>query len=224
MRGKSSNLIRPLPSYLSNRYQKWRKIDYQENKSWYQNLAESGQHPRSMIISCCDSRVHAMSLFGGESGDFFIHRNIANLIPPFSPDGDHHGTSAAIEYAVTVLKISHLLVLGHSNCGGVHYGYHVCNKSAEKPRDASTFITKWLEILQPAYDGLGQGKSDDERIKELEQRSIVHSLDNLMAFPFIKEAVADERLTLHGAWHDIGGGEMLTYDETKGGFFPVTGD
>ena len=217
----SNEMVRPLPGYLSKRYVSWYNGHFQDNQSWYQNLATFGQHPRAMIISCCDSRVNAMSLFGGEDGDFFIHRNIANLIPPFNPNGDHHGTSAAIEYAVTVLKVSHLIVLGHSGCGGIENGYHACNGTNDEALKQSNFIAKWLEILTPAFQDGANLKTDAERIRDLEQRSIVHSLSNLVAFPFIRLAQNDGRLSLHGLWHDIGTGQLHIYDAESGLFAPV---
>ena len=110
---------RPLPAYLVQRYHGWKATSYAENKAWYRRLAEEGQHPRAMIISCCDSRVHVTSIFGADQGEFFIHRNIANLVPPYEPDGEPHGTSAAVEYAVTALRVAHMIVMGHSVCGGV---------------------------------------------------------------------------------------------------------
>jgi hypothetical protein len=104
--------IRPLPGYLIQRFHGWRATTYQDNRAWYRRLAESGQHPRAMVISCCDSRVHVTSIFGADEGEFFIHRNIANLVPPYTPDGERHGTSAAVEYAVTSLGVAHIVVLG----------------------------------------------------------------------------------------------------------------
>jgi len=218
---KNDPQIRPLPTYLVKRYMGWRSMEYEENRSWYQQLADMGQHPRAMVISCCDSRVHAMSLFGGESGDFFIHRNIANLIPPFNPNGDHHGTSAAIEYAVTVLGIAHLLVLGHSNCGGINSGFHVCNAAGSHNFEDTSFIQKWLNILKPAYDKLDKSGDEALQIRELEQLSIIVSLNNLMGFPFVRDAVEADRLTLHGLWHNIGSGDLLAYSSETGRFEPV---
>jgi carbonic anhydrase len=217
----NDSAVRPLPGYLGKRYAGWYSGHYQENKSWYQNLATFGQHPRAMIISCCDSRVNAMSLFGGEDGDFFIHRNIANLIPPFNPNGDHHGTSAAIEFAVTVLKVSHLIVLGHSGCGGIQTGYHACNGTVDEAYKQSNFIAKWLAILTPAFEDGAKLKDDAERIHDLEQRSIVHSLKNLCGFPFVKSAIDDGRLSIHGLWHDIGAGQLHSYDAKNGVFAHV---
>jgi carbonic anhydrase len=112
-----------LPDYLVQRYYGWKATTFANNKSWFHKLAKDGQYPRAMIISCCDSRVHVTSIFGSDAGEFFIHRNIANLVPPFKKDEDYHGTSAAIEYAVKSLKIPHIIVLGHSTCGGVKASY-----------------------------------------------------------------------------------------------------
>ena len=95
-----SKFIDFLPSYLVKRYKNWKETEYKENKSWYRKISREGQNPSTMIISCCDSRINVTSMFGANIGEFFIHRNIANLVPPYNPNGDHHGTSAALEYAV----------------------------------------------------------------------------------------------------------------------------
>lgn len=209
---KNNHMIKPLPSYLVNRYAGWHATQFAENKSWYQYLADVGQHPRAMIISCCDSRVQAMSLFGAESGDFFIHRNIANLIPPYKADGDHHGTSAAIEYAVSALRVAHIIVLGHSSCGGILGGFHACNGTKKELYEETVFVRKWLEILKSAYDTLDRSVDESAQVQELEKRSIVVSLQNLIGFPFVREAVDEDRLTLHGVWHDIASGNLMSYD------------
>ena len=135
---------RPLPAYLVNRYHGWKATVYTENRGWYRRLAEDGQHPRSMVISCCDSRVHVTSIFGADQGEFFIHRNIANLVPPYQPDGQQHGTSAAIEFAVCALKVSHLIVMGHSQCGGVQGCLDMCKGHAPEleSKDAGSLL--WL--------------------------------------------------------------------------------
>ena len=211
---------RPLPSYLINRYRGWKATVYAENSGWYHRLAEAGQQPRSMVISCCDSRVHVTSIFGADQGEFFIHRNIANLVPPYNPDGHHHGTSAAVEYAVTGLKVAHLIVLGHSGCGGVKGCYDMCSGNAPELEEASSFVGRWMDILRPGYAELSDG-SDEERTRALEKRSVVISLENLMTFPFIKSAVENERLSIHGLWNDIGEGVLEGYDPKTDSFRPL---
>lgn len=209
--------VRPLPEYLVRRYQGWRATIYAENRSWYRRLAEDGQHPRAMIISCCDSRVHVTSIFGADQGEFFIHRNIANLVPPFAPSGDHHGTSAAVEYAVKALHVAHIVVLGHSGCGGVKGCYDMCEGHAPELLESTSFIGRWMEILRPGWEALPPGE-DRERIDALEKMAVRVSLQNLMTFPFVQEAVEDDRLTLHGLWNHIGEGTLEGWDEGRGAF------
>ena len=152
---------KPLPQYLVQRFQGWKATTYTENESWYRRLADDGQHPRAMLITCCDSRVHATSIFGAEQGEFFLHRNIANLVPPYKPDGAQHGTSAAIEYAVTVLKVAHIIIMGHSNCGGVAGCLDMCAGRAPELDQKESFVGRWMDILRPGY----------ERIKDLPNKT-----------------------------------------------------
>ncbi len=211
---------RPLPTYLKNRYHDWKATTYTDNQGQYQQLAEEGQSPHSMVISCCDSRVNATSIFGADPGEFFIHRNIANVVPPYNADGQNQGTAAAVEYAVTALKVAHLIILGHSRCGGVEGCYNMCAGKAPALEDPDSFVGRWVDILRPGYDALPDG-DDETRKRALEKASIVVSLENLMGFPFVKSAVEDERLSLHGLWNDIGAGSIEVYDSKTGSFKPI---
>ena len=212
---------KPLPAYLIQRFHGWRATTYAENKAWYRRLAEDGQHPRAMVISCCDSRVHVTSIFGADQGEFFIHRNIANLVPPCKPDGDIHGTSAAVEYAVTVLRVSHLVVLGHSNCGGVMGCHDMCSGHAPELEERTSFIGRWMDILRPGYERTAAIADPAARIEALEKEAVLISLTNLMSFPFVRSRVEDEMLTLHGLWNDIGAGGLEYFDPAQGLFAPV---
>lgn len=203
---------KPLPSYLVQRYMGWKATTFAENKVWYQRLAEEGQRPRAMVISCCDSRVHVTSIFGADQGEFFIHRNIANLVPPYKPDGDIHGTSAAVEYAVTALHVTNLVVLGHSGCGGVQGCHDMCSGAAPELEEKTSFIGRWMDILRPGFERVAHIEDETERKRELEHQSVLISLENLMTFPFVREAVESERLSLHGLWTDIGEGGLEYYD------------
>ena len=214
------NYIRPLPAYLVQRFQGWRATTYQDNRAWYRRLAESGQHPRAMVISCCDSRVHVTSIFGADEGEFFIHRNIANLVPPYTPDGERHGTSAAVEYAVTSLGVAHIVVLGHSNCGGVKGCHDMCRGHAPQLEEKTSFVGRWMDILKPGFERVAH-LPDDAILQALEKEAVLVSLENLMSFPFLAEAVAGDRLTLHGLWNNTGEGTLEHYDPQRGGFVPV---
>lgn len=212
---------RPLPAYLVKRYHGWKATDYSENKAWYRHLADEGQHPRAMIISCCDSRVHVTAIFGADQGEFFIHRNIANLVPPHQPDGQQHGTSAAVEYAVTALKVAHIVVVGHSNCGGVQGCLDMCSGHAPDLEKQSSFVGRWMDILRPGYERIKDISDSAEQRRALEREAILVSLQNLMTFPFVKEAVESGNLTLHGLWNDIGEGGIEQYDAATGAFHAV---
>jgi carbonic anhydrase len=205
---------------MVTRYHGWKATTHAENKGWYRRLADEGQRPRAMIISCCDSRVHVTSIFGADQGEFFIHRNIANLVPPYNPDGENHGTSAAVEYAVNALKVSHLVVLGHSSCGGVAGCYDMCSGNAPELEEKTSFIGRWMDILRPGFEALPEG-DDATRIRTLEKVSVTVSLNNLMSFPFVQKAVEDGTLSLHGLWNDIGEGTLESYDPDVDGFVTI---
>lgn len=210
---------RPLPSYLVDRYRAWKALRFEQNRVWYAHLAHSGQHPRAMVVSCCDSRVDVTGLFGAEPGDLFVVRNVANLVPAYQPDHLHHGTSAAVEYAVTVLKVAHIVIIGHSNCGGVAACHEMCENGS--PALETSFVGRWMDILRPGYDKLPAEADPAERLRAFEQEGVLVSLRNLETFPFVREAVAAGELTLHGAWMDIAEGVLHLFNPATRSFDPV---
>lgn len=214
---------RPLPNYLVQRYQGWKATSFAENQAWYRRLASEGQHPRAMVISCCDSRVHVTSIFGADQGEFFIHRNIANLVPPYEPDGNQHGTSAAVEFAVTALKVAHVVVMGHSNCGGVQGCLDMCSGKAPELEEKSSFVGRWMDLLRPGYERVKESGDYETQRKALEKEAVLVSLENLMTFPFVASAVQAGDLSLHGLWHDIGEGGVEQYLADKNAFVPIAG-
>lgn len=212
--------VSPLPPFLIERYRSWQGR-VQSVKGRLAQLAALGQAPRGMIIACCDSRVMATEIFGGEAGDFFVHRNIANLVPECRQDSAARGTSATVEYAVKVLKVQHLIVMGHSGCGGVA-GCHDMLAGAPDAPAADSFVGKWLTTLAPGYARVEALKLDRlEALRALERQAVLVSLENLMGFPFVAEAVADQRLQLHGIWNDISNGSLEYFDPRSGGFLAV---
>ncbi len=215
-----SQAARLLPAYLAQRFHGWRATAYQDNKAWYRRLAEGGQHPRAMVISCCDSRVHVTSIFGADEGEFFIHRNVANLVPPYNPDGEYHGTSAAVEYAVTGLGVAHIVVLGHSNCGGVKGCHDMCCGKAPELLEKTSFVGRWMDILLPGYRRV-EGMPAETILPALEKQAVLVSLENLMTFPFVRDAIASDRLTIHGLWTNTGEGELEQYDPARDAFVVV---
>ena len=209
----------PLPGYLVERHRRWHEEIFSPDRSWYARLADGGQHPRAMLISCCDSRVDALHMFGAQPGDLFVVRNVANLVPPHDPDHGHHGTSAAIEYAVGTLKVAHIVVLGHSDCGGVAACRQMCSGGAPELEQPASFIGRWMDMLRPAYERVRQCALPEPDVQRaLEQEAVLTSLRNLETFPFVASACADDLLTLHGCWLDIRAGEIRVYDPASGRF------
>lgn len=213
--------VKGFPAYLAQRYKGWRATDHAENKVWYRRLAEEGQRPRSMVISCSDSRVQVTQLFGAGPGEFFMHRNVANLVPPYEPDGRHHGTSAAIEYAVCSLKITNLIVMGHSFCGGAAGCLDMCSGNAPDLEKSESMVGRWLDVLRPGYDRIQDLADQDEKRRAIERQTVVVSLENLMTFPFVRQAVENEMLALHGIFLDIASGELEAYDPEANEFIAL---
>lgn len=207
----------PLPKTLQDGHFRFRRDVYARDRGRYQQLAELGQSPAAMVVACCDARVDVSLIFDAKPGDLFILRNVANLVPPFEPSGKYHGTSAAIEFAVQGLKVTNLIVLGHSRCGGVA-AYR------EKVRDnvaKEGFIGRWLTLL----DDLKLADADifahgDETAFEL--AAIRASIANLRTFPFVREREEGGLLNLHGLHFDIGRGELLGMDPATGRFEPLS--
>ena len=207
----------PLPGYLVARYRGWKATRFTENRSWFLHLAQDGQHPRAMVISCCDSRVSPPEMFGADPGEFFIHRNIASVVPPLDPGAQHHCTSAAVEYAVDTLHVAHILVIGHSGCGGVKGCHDMCAGKAPALEAPDSMVGRWLDVLRPAH-ARTEGVTPDERLGAMERAGVLVSLENLLTYGFVREAVAEGRLTLHGLWTDIGSGVLEQYDPVTDAF------
>jgi len=205
-----------LPKPLLEGHWRFRRNVYARDRGRYQQLAELGQSPTAMVVACCDARVDVSLIFDAKPGDLFILRNVANLVPPYEPEGKYHGTSAAIEFAVQGLKIPNLIVLGHSRCGGVAAYRQKVRENVSK----AGFIGQWLTLL----DNLKLEEADisargDETAFEL--AAIRASIANLRTFPFVVEREKAGLLALHGLHFDIGSGELLSLDERTGRFEPL---
>lgn len=208
---------------LMDGYRAFRAETFPANRALYRELVERGQAPRVMIIACCDSRVDPTTIFNARPGELFVLRNVANLVPPREPHGDYHGTSAALEFAVTGLKVEHIVVLGHAYCGGVQAFLEGLYGS----KAPTGFIAKWISLLRPAMAHLPPAEELREpvaRLRALERASVVNSLANLETFPFVKERVEQGRLSLHGAHFDIETGIVWRYDRARERYVPLEPD
>lgn len=142
-------------------------------------------------------------------------------MPEYQPDGQQHGTSAAVEYAVNALKVAHVVVLGHTKCGGVQGCHAMCTGHAPDLEEKSSFVGRWMDILRPGYERV-LTLPENEQVSALERQAVLVSLENLMTFPFVREKVEAGDLSLHGVLHDIGEGTLLQYDPTTENFGAVS--
>jgi len=189
---------------LMRGYQRFMEHYWAENREVFQALAAKGQSPRAMVIACCDSRVSPEVIFDTEPGEIFVVRNVANLVPPYAPNSDNHGTSAALEFAVRKLGVSHIIVMGHSLCGGIRALVE------DSLTDDDDFIGPWMKIASVARErALTASDGVVETARQLcEHESIRVSLGNLLTFPWIRERVEANDLTLHGWFFDIDTGNL----------------
>ena len=187
----------------------------------YRGLAESGQSPQIMVIGCCDSRVSPEVIFDARPGELFVVRNVANIVPPYAPDGHAHGVSAALEFGVGALKVRHIVVLGHAQCGGVK----AFAEDAE-PLSPGDFIGNWMKLMSPAAEKLGpRGTlSRDEYLTRLEQANVVNSIDNLMTFPRLRTVIERRQVLVHGAYFGVATGQLSVRDPATEKFVQVAAD
>ena len=211
--------MRDIPELVEG-YRRFLDGRYPEEAELYRTLAEEGQAPKTMIIACCDSRADPATIFNAHPGQFFIVRNVANLVPPCEPAGDYHGTSAALEFAVEGLKVENIVVMGHARCGGVD----AYIRGLYERRPENGFIQRWISLLDPArVEALQLADAPmEQQQKALEHASIRHSIENLKTFPFVKHGLASGTLRLRGAFFDIATGELLSLDPESGAFERVS--
>ena len=182
----------------------------------YRRLAREGQKPRTMIIACCDSRAAPETIFDAGPGELFVVRNVANLVPPYEPDGGQHSTSAAIEFAIAGLGVERIVILGHGRCGGI-----AASLDGEmQPLSDGDFIGKWIGLLRPEAERVRGTEflTPAERQTAMERLAVRSSLQRLASFPQVAKAIEAGQLSLAGAWFDIESGELWVMDPETGDF------
>lgn len=208
------------PEKLVDRYRRFRHRHFVPNADHYEELATYGQNPEVMLISCCDSRVDPETIFNAMPGELFVVRNVANLVPPYETGGRYHGVSTAIEFAVLNLRVKHVIIMGHSGCGGVKAAL---DQSAAIQTEAM-FISRWMSMLDEArlkVLAAHQMAPTAQKLRLLELEGIKNSIRNLRTFPFVSEAEEKGRLSLHGAYFDIASGTLSILNHSRGEFFAL---
>lgn len=190
-------------------YKDFREKYAQGDHSVMRYLARNGQAPKIMVIACCDSRVDPALILQADPGELFVVRNVANIVPPYEKDDQHHGTSAALEFGINFLKVEHLILLGHSQCGGIEA---LLNSHLPKKDD---FITNWVTLLK------GNETPHTSNVDEYAQATLLQSCENCMTFPWIREKVLANQLQIHVWFFDINPGEILTYYPETNSYHPL---
>src|SRR6201993_4973980 len=209
------------PKALLDGYRTFRTQRLPTEQSRYRELSERGQSPEVMVVGCCDSRVSPEVIFDAKPGELFVMRNIANLVPIYAPDGGAHGVSAALEYAVQVLRVKHIVVLGHAQCGGIRA---FVDKIA--PLSPGDFIGKWMSMFIKPGEIVEQRahESIQDFATRIEKAAVLRSLANLMTFPCVQILVERGKLELHGAYFGVAEGQLFVLDKAKKEFRSVKED
>ncbi len=217
----SRPLVSPqFPERLIDGYRAFLDDRFPREQLRFEQLAAEGQKPRIMVIGCCDSRVSPEVIFDAAPGEMFVMRNVANLVPPYSPDEGLHGVSAALEFAVQSLRVEHIVVLGHGRCGGIRA---FADDGAE-PLSPGDFIGKWVSLVGHAaarVGGRGKGEALPVYVERLALASIEQSLANLRAFPCVRTLEDRGKLGLHGAYFDVATGVLMKLDPVSLRFVPA---
>jgi carbonic anhydrase len=206
------------PKTLLDGYRAFRTQRLPTEQSRYRELSERGQSPEVMVIGCCDSRVSPEVIFDAKPGELFVVRNIANLVPVYAPDGGAHGVSAALEFAVQVLGVKHIVVLGHAQCGGIRA---FIDKIA--PLSPGDFIGRWMSMFIKPGEIVEQREHEtmQDFATRIEKAAVLRSLENLMTFPYVQILVECGKLKLHGAYFGVAEGSLFVLDKTTKEFRSV---
>ncbi len=210
------------PQALREGYRSFLGERFHKERTRFEELAASGQKPRIMLIGCCDSRVPPEVIFDCSPGELFVVRNVANLVPPYAPNDDYHGTSAALEFAVMGLRIEHIVVMGHARCGGVRSYVEGEVDPYTRPLSPGDFIGRWMKLIAPAVEKIGDPmQATPDYVEKLAHQSVENSLENLMTFPYVRTLVERDMLSLHGAYFDVTSGLLTLRDPASGQFIPA---
>ena len=201
-------------------YRTFRRAYYEENHQLFRTLAKEGQSPKVLLIGCSDSRVDPSVIFSAKPGDMFVIRNVANLVPPFNPDHGLHGISSAVEFAVRRLKVEHIIVLGHSGCGGIQ-----ALLDDQQPDDLD-FFSEWMSMARVARDrallrSLSSNANEETKQRLCEQEVVAASMTNLMSFPWIRKSVEAGQVNIHGLWFDVQEGELFRLNPVSNAYETV---
>tara|TARA_B100001059_G_C17585306_1_gene451937 strand:- start:7 stop:666 length:660 start_codon:yes stop_codon:yes gene_type:complete len=200
-----------LPSYLIERYKKWKNKEYKTKKKLFETLYKDGQKPHSLLIGCSDSRVNMLEIFKASPGELFVHRHIAALVPKYNKKNSLCALLATLEYAVCFLEVKNILVVGHSRCGGVKNYFCNFNKKKEIVDKKHKGLNNWLNSMKPIGKAL-KGDPNEYNYETLEKKTVLLSMQNLISYPFVDDYIKNKKLVICGLWHNIKTGDLEVYN------------
>jgi carbonic anhydrase len=207
--------VTSFPEHLTDRFHRFKYRHFDLHRETYEDLATFGQTPDVMIVSCCDSRCDPEMIFSAKPGELFVVRNVANLIPPFETGGKFHGVSAALEFAALNLRVRHIVVMGHSGCGGIQ----VALEQGAARQTEAMFISRWMSMLDDCrlrVMASHQGAAPGLAAAALEKEAIKVSIANLRSFPFIRDMENRGKVALYGAHFEIATGTLSVLNQGTG--------
>lgn len=196
-------------------YKRFRRNHFVKKSALYKELVKNGQSPKALMIACCDSRVDPGIITNSKPGDIFVVRNVANIVPDHGRKNCNYAFGAALEFAVKVLKVSHVIVMGHSDCGGIKALVD------ENTADTLPLVTRWVEVVGDAVEQEKASDHDGNIYTRCEQAGVKQSFENLRSYPFVKESEDAGNLELHG-WHfDLSTGRVSDFKEESNQFLKL---
>ena len=207
---------------LINGVESFQEKTFKKKKDKFIDLVKNGQNPKALFIGCSDSRVMPNLITSSGPGDLFVYRNVGNFVPPFNPEVEYHGTAAAIEYAVSHLEVSDVIICGHSHCGAIQGVYEKDHHDMSEV----VHLEKWLELGDRAkkiVENMAnkQPMSLEEKLMHTEQISVIFSMQNILTYPLVTSRVLDGRLSIRGWYYKLETGEILYYNEDEMQFLPI---
>jgi len=202
---------------------KFQKDEFGNYRKLFRKLSQEGQNPHTLFITCSDSRVLAELITQSKPGDLFVVKNVGNIVPPANVRGDTNSTAAAIEFAVETLRVSDIVVCGHSQCGAISALLDI------KPvSDSTPHLRDWLKLALPVLDTLRKDYAHlagtNERETAAAEENVLFALDNLHSYSCVQERLMNGSLRLHGWFFKIATAELFAFDPESRQFLPLVRD
>ena len=204
---------------LIDGHENFRDRKFKKYEDKFLDLVKNGQKAKVLFIACSDSRVDPVLITNSDPGDLFVLRNIGNFVPPFSPDNDYHATAAGVEYATHVLKVTDIIICGHSHCGAINSLYQDIDSIN------LLHVKRWLDLGAEAKkhveNRISSEASQEEKLELTEKVSVVFQMKNILSYPQVKQRVDSGKLSIRGWYYKLETGELEYFCDKDREFLPM---